>query len=90
MGSPDSDKHAQFREKPQHRIRITKPCYLGKYLVTQEQYQRMMGTNPSWFSKSGKGKPMIGEQDTSQFPVESVLWDDAVEFLQAAEREREA
>jgi hypothetical protein len=34
MGSPDSDKNATPDEKPQHRVRITKPFYLGKYLVT--------------------------------------------------------
>ena len=34
MGSPDSDKRARDDEKPQHRVRITKPFYLGKFLVT--------------------------------------------------------
>ncbi len=47
MGSPDSDKDAQSWEKPQHRVRITKPFYLGKYLVTQEQWGAVMGSNPS-------------------------------------------
>ena len=37
------------REKPQHRVRITKPFYLGKYLVTQEQWEAVMGSNPSHF-----------------------------------------
>ena len=49
MGSPDSDKDALDWEKPQHRVRITKPFYLGKYLVTQEQWQAVMGNNPSNF-----------------------------------------
>ena len=80
MGSPDSDKNAVEWEKPQHRVRITKPFYLGKYPVTQGQYQRLMGMNPSWFCKSGDGKGKIGQQDTSHFPVETVPWDDAVEF----------
>ena len=40
MGSPDSDKDADTDEKPQHRVRITKPFYMGKYLVTQEQWER--------------------------------------------------
>ena len=39
MGSPDSDEDAVPDEKPQHRVRITKPFYLGKYLVTQEQWE---------------------------------------------------
>jgi len=34
MGSPDSDGIASGDEKPRHRVRITKPFYLGKYLVT--------------------------------------------------------
>ena len=66
MGSPDSDKDAD--EKPQHRVRITKPFYLGKYLVTQEQWEAVMGNNPSYF-KGPKN------------PVEQVSWDDCQKFL---------
>jgi formylglycine-generating enzyme required for sulfatase activity len=36
-------------EKPQHWVRITKPFYLGRYLVTQEQWENVMGNNPSDF-----------------------------------------
>ena len=68
MGSPDPDKDAQTQEKPQHRVRITKPFYLGKYPVTQEQWEAVMGGNPSHF----KG-PMS--------PVEMVSWDDCQKFL---------
>ena len=41
-------------EGPQHRVRITKPFYLGTYLVTQAEYQRVMGVNPSEFSATGQ------------------------------------
>ena len=68
MGSPDSDKDASTGEKPQHRVRITKPFYLGKYLVTQEQWQAVMGSNPSCFE---------GRKN----PVEQVTWDKCQEFL---------
>ena len=68
MGSPDSDKDAGRDEKPQHRVRITKPFYLGKYLVTQEQWEAVMGNNPSQF-KGPKN------------PVEQVSWDDCQQFL---------
>jgi hypothetical protein len=67
MGSPESDSDAYDDEKPQHTVRITKPFYLGVTEVTQEQYERVMGTNPSNF----KG---------AQLPVEQVSWEDAVEF----------
>ncbi len=68
MGSPDSDKDAMPNEKPQHRVRITKPFYLGKYLVTQEQWEAVMGNNPSFF-KGPKN------------PVEQVSCADCQKFL---------
>jgi formylglycine-generating enzyme required for sulfatase activity len=68
MGSPDSDKDAYPDEKPQHRVRITRPFYLGVYPVTQAEYERVMGGNPSYFT---------GDANR---PVEQVSWDDAVEF----------
>ena len=49
MGLPESDKETFDWEKPQHRVRITKPFYLGKYLVTQEQWEAVMDSNPSHF-----------------------------------------
>ena len=48
--------------------------------MTQEEYQRVMGTNPSEFSATGKSKDKVAGQDTKRFPVETVSWDDAVEF----------
>jgi formylglycine-generating enzyme required for sulfatase activity len=55
-------------EAPQHHVRITKPFLLGAMDVTQGQYQRVMGNNPSKF------------QGDSKRPVEQVSWDDATEF----------
>ncbi len=64
----------------QHRVRITKTFYLGIYEVTQSEYEQVMGTNPSWFSKNGKGEGTIAGLDASRFPVEMVSWEDAVDF----------
>ena len=83
MKRPDNDQYYKERlpsEGPQHRVRITRPFYLGTYLVTQQEYQRVMGTNPSEFSATGNGKDKVAGQDTKCFPVEMVSWDDAVEF----------
>ena len=66
MGSPGTESDRDDTET-QHRVSITKPFYLGVTEVTQEQYQKVMGTNPSEF----KG---------AQNPVETVNWVDAVEF----------
>ncbi|WP_298862665.1 formylglycine-generating enzyme family protein, partial [uncultured Gimesia sp.] len=54
-------------EKPVHQVILTKPFEIGVYEVTQQQYEKVMGTNPSEF----KGPDN---------PVESVSWNDAVEF----------
>ncbi len=54
-------------EGPQHPVRITKPYWLGATDVTQEEYQRVMGSNPSRFRDPKR-------------PVEQVTWNDAVEF----------
>ena len=55
-------------EIPSHQVRITKPFYLGATDVTQKEYGRIMGSNPSGFH----GEPTL--------PVEQVNWDEAVEF----------
>ncbi len=55
-------------EGPQHRVRITKPYWLGATVVTQAEYQRVMGSNPS------------NHQGDPQRPVERVSWDEAAEF----------
>ena len=63
-------------EQPAHRVRITRPFYLGAYEVTQEQYETIMGKNPSRFS----GRP--------RNPVDDVTWIDAVTFCnKLSERE---
>ena len=67
MGSNDSDAYGD--EKPVHTVRITQPFYLGKYEVTQGQWQAVMGNNPSKFT----GDP--------NRPVENVSWDDVQEFI---------
>jgi formylglycine-generating enzyme required for sulfatase activity len=67
-------------EGPQHRVRITRPFYLGRYKVTQEEYQRAVGVNPSQFSATGQYKDRVTGQDTRRFPVENVSYDEAAVF----------
>jgi formylglycine-generating enzyme required for sulfatase activity len=80
MGAPDGEDSAQQDERPQWKVEISKAFYLGKYEVTQEQYQKVMKTNPSYFSATGGGKNQVAGMDTANFPVENVSWEDAVEF----------
>jgi len=67
MGSPESEKGRSANEGPQHEVTLSKPFFMGVTEVTQEQYESVMGKNPSHF----KGKSR---------PVEQVSWNDAVEF----------
>jgi formylglycine-generating enzyme required for sulfatase activity/uncharacterized caspase-like protein len=74
MGSLDSDTEADEDERPQHRVRLNKSYYLGKYEVTQREWKEVMETEP-W-----KGKEFVKEGD--RFPATYVSWEDAVEFCQ--------
>ncbi len=71
MGTRVNEPNSQSDEWPQHRVRITKPFMMGRYEVTQGQYQAVMGVNPSRFSRRA---------DSDDRPVENVSGDDAMEF----------
>lgn len=68
MGSTSSA--ADDHERPRTRVRISRGFYLGKYEVTQELWQAVMGTNPSRFS------------GCDRCPVEEVSWHDAQAFVE--------
>lgn len=65
---------------------------IGACTVTQEQWLGVMGNNPSWFSRKGKGTLHVwgfSDADLKQFPVESVSWDDVQGFIKKLnEKER--
>ncbi|MBD1211940.1 MAG: SUMF1/EgtB/PvdO family nonheme iron enzyme [Dolichospermum circinale Clear-D4] len=68
MGSPENEIRRRNNESPQHQVTVPS-FFMGKYPVTQAQYQAIMGTNPSHFKGSNR-------------PVESVSWYNAVAFCQ--------
>ena len=72
MGSPESEKFRYDDEGPVHRVKLTKPFYLGVHEVTQGEFEKVMGTSP-W-----KGKNFVKEG--SDYPASYISWDDAVEF----------
>jgi formylglycine-generating enzyme required for sulfatase activity/tRNA A-37 threonylcarbamoyl transferase component Bud32 len=69
MGSPESEAERDSDEGPQHQVTVPE-FYMGKYEVTQAQYEAIMGTNPSNFKGDGRR------------PVEKVSWNDAVAFCE--------
>jgi formylglycine-generating enzyme required for sulfatase activity len=68
MGSPKDEKE-RIANETQHKVTLTKGFYMGVYTVTQEQWQEVMGKNPSHFK---------GEKN---LPVESVSWNDCQDFI---------
>ncbi len=74
MGSPESEPGRWEGEK-QHVASVSAALYFGKFEVTQEQWQSVMGTSPSYFRGTHR-------------PVEEVTWNDAHKFtLRLAEME---
>jgi formylglycine-generating enzyme required for sulfatase activity/tRNA A-37 threonylcarbamoyl transferase component Bud32 len=74
---------------PSHRVILTDPFYLSAYETTQQQYAEVMGTNPSYFSGSGRGQDQIAGLNTARHPVEQVTWHEARTFCaRLAARER--
>ena len=67
MGSPESEVGRVDNEK-QHEVTLTKPFYIGKYEVTQEQWQSVMRNN-------------LSRTKGSNLPVTNVLWNDCQEFI---------
>jgi formylglycine-generating enzyme required for sulfatase activity len=72
MGSPEGEANRRSsgpeNEGPQHKVKITKPFYMGVYEVKQSEYEKVMVKNPSTF------------KDGPDHPVEQVIWDEAVDF----------
>ena len=66
MGSPDGE--GLNDERPYHQVTIA-PFWMGKFVVTQAQYEAVIGGNPSRFKGANQ-------------PVERFSWNDAVEFCQ--------
>ena len=69
MGSPEAEQ-GRNKDELRHKVSISKPFYIGKFPVTQEQYDAIMGENPSQY----RGGTL---------PVEGVAWDDGARFCAA-------
>ncbi len=67
MGNTFGDGYKD--EKPVHKVCVS-DFYIGKYEVTQGQWKKIMGSNPSNFSSCG-----------DNCPVENVSWNDAMEYI---------
>ncbi len=79
MGSPAGEE-GRYDDEKQHSVTLTEGYWLGKYEVTQGEWEALMGNNPSHFKNAGK-----------RAPVETVSWEEAMEYCRkVTERERRA
>ncbi len=69
-------KYHRGDEKKPTLVTLTQPLWVGKYEVTQKQYEAVTGVNPSHFKKSGA--------DAAFYPVEKLSHLDAVKFCKIA------
>jgi formylglycine-generating enzyme required for sulfatase activity len=72
------------KEGSAKKTEIKEDFEIAIYTVTQGQWQEIMGKSPNWFSRDGEGKEKvkdIKDEELKQFPVESVSWKDAQEFI---------
>ena len=80
MGSPEGEGNDD--EYPQHRVNITRPFYLGKYEVTQGQWEEVMGYNPGKRRRVTLSGALTKDAVASRnAPVEPVSWDEVQEFI---------
>jgi formylglycine-generating enzyme required for sulfatase activity len=70
--SPSLQSGCSGPEAPAHEVTLTRPFYLGRYEVTQAQWQARMGSNPSQFQR---------EPDSPSRPVEQLTWGGIQPFL---------
>jgi formylglycine-generating enzyme required for sulfatase activity len=87
MGSPPDEKGSQKDER-RHEVTISRDYHLGMHEVTQAQYKKIMGKNPSNFQgdavaeRHPETNRVVKDVDSANHPVEQVSWEDAVEFCQ--------
>ncbi len=88
MGSPEGEGERRFWEGPEHRVRITRPFYLGAFAVTQEEFAEVQGANPSYFRDYRRPQgpvtwdtativEAVRDWEGERRPVESVSWEEA-------------
>ena len=84
MGAGESDREASASEKPQHRVTITKPFSIGRYEVTQAQWEAVLGSNPYTLDRSNPyyNLPGMKERITRPNHPATVSWLDAQEFIE--------
>jgi formylglycine-generating enzyme required for sulfatase activity len=88
MGSPETEKSSWGDEEPLHYVKISKPFYMGKYEVTQSQYNEVMGIENLVQSKSPMFKWRLPAfNGGNELPRERISWFECVYFTQTLSKQ---
>ena len=83
-------------EKPVHKVTLTNGYWIGKYPVTQAQWNALVsamdvsfdgGRPVAFFSRNGIGRDLVSGLDTSDFPMENISWNDCTALVAALNKE---
>lgn len=87
MGSPPDEIGSEDNER-RHEVTISRDYHMGVHEVTQAQYKKVMGKNPSYFQgdqvaeRHPQTNRVVKDVDSSNHPVEQVSWGEAVAFCE--------
>lgn len=89
MGCSAGDSDCDADEKPEHRVQITKAFEIGKYEVTQFQWQALMGSNPSTIKGDDHPVETVSKQDADDFLAKLTARNDGYRYRLPTEAEWE-
>jgi formylglycine-generating enzyme required for sulfatase activity len=89
MGCPTDDNDCTADEKPAHRVQITKTFEIGKYEVTQAQWQAIMGSNPSTIKGDDHPVETVSKNDVHDFLAKLNALNDGYKYRLPTEAEWE-
>src|ERR1700689_370971 len=89
MGCSTGDNDCDADEKPVHRVQITKAFAIGKYEVTQAQWQAVMGSNPSTIKGDDRPVETVSKNDANDFLAQINARNDGYRYRLPTEAEWE-
>ena len=79
-GDEETEEPIRPDDVPVRELPVANAFYIGAFEVTQGQFETVMGANPSYHAGAGRGGRAVADLDTTNLPVESLSYAEAIEF----------